>query len=374
MTISTRMLCTTGLMICLLLPAIIFSQKNITGVVLSEANNLPIAGASVYFNNTSIGASVNGDGRFSIRVPEMLNSELVISAVGYELMIFKVSAATVENKNYTFKLAGKVQQMRDVLILTDALRRKYLSIFEANFLGITEEASRCKIENRKDIFFTSGDAKNSFKAYSDTPLIIVNKMLGYKISFELVDFYYNEQSGRTYYYGYTRFEQLGEKGRWIKNRRDVYRGSTLHFFRSLIANKLKEEKFQIYLIEPVKLESAAASTKPLATKEEIVMAIGLTANQIIQPDSSNISHYKVKVDGKLMVQYDRAPSSKRWLSTHTFLSGNMPVGFRSYIKVNAPFISLSNMGIINNPMDVEYSGYWIYEKVANMLPYDYEPD
>jgi hypothetical protein len=364
----------TGLIICLLFPAVIFSQKTIKGVVLSEESNQPIAGASVYFNNTSIGTSANSEGRFSLQVPELMNSELIVSAVGYELLVFNVSAATVENKNYAFKLAAKVQQMRDVLILTDAVRQKYLSIFETNFLGITEEASRCKIENRKDIFFTSGDAKNTFRAYCDTPLVFVNKMLGYKISFELVDFYYNEQNGRTYYYGYTRFEELGDKNRWVKNRKNVYRGSTLHFYRSLIANTLKEEKFQLYLIKQVSLSSNVASAKAPAGKEEMAMAMGITASQIIQPDSSNSDLYKITADGKLMVQYDKEPSSKRYLSTHTFLNGSMPVGFRSYIKLNASFISVSNTGIVNNPMDVEYGGYWIYEKAANMLPYDYDPE
>ena len=373
-TIFKRMPGLVGLMICLLLPAVIFSQKTISGVVLNDENNQPIAGASVYFNNTSIGTSANSEGRFLLPVPELMNSELIVSAVGYELLVFNVSAATVENKNYIFKLSAKVQQLRDVLILTDAVRRKYLSIFETNFLGITEEASRCKIENRKDIFFTSGDAKNTFRAYSDTPLVIVNKMLGYKISFELVDFYYNEQNGRTYYYGYTRFEEIGDKNRWVKNRKNVYRGSTLHFYRSLIANTQKEEKFQLYLVKPVSFSSGGTNAKPPAAKEEMAMAVGITASQIIQPDSSNVNQFKVTVDGKLMVQYDKEPASKKWLSTHTFLTGSMPVGFRSYIKVNAPFISLSNTGIVNNPMDLEYSGYWIYEKAANMLPYDYDPD
>jgi hypothetical protein len=75
-----------------------------------------------------------------------------------------------------------------------------------------------------------------------------------------------------------------------------------------------------------------------------------------------------------MVQYGKNPSSKIYLSRNTFLQGGLPVGFRAYVTVTAPAISLNNAGIINNPMDVLYAGYWIYEKAANMLPYNYVPE
>ena len=75
-----------------------------------------------------------------------------------------------------------------------------------------------------------------------------------------------------------------------------------------------------------------------------------------------------------MVQYDKEPASKNYLKKSTFIAGYMPVGFRSYVTVKTPFISLNKMGIINNPADVEYSGYWIYEKAANMLPFNYQPE
>ena len=363
----------------LLVPFFSFTQSVINGIVLSEKTGLPVDGASVYFNNTSIGTSADKAGKFSLQIPDFLNAELIISAIGYELQVYN-TGGVVRTKDVVFKLVSKEQQLREVLILPEALRKKYLSIFENNFLGITEEASRSKIENRKNIYFTSGDGKNSFRAYSDTPLVIINKMLGYKISFDLVDFLYNHDLGSTFYYGYVRFEELGDKNRWQKNRKRSYYGSTVHFFRSLIENRLKEEAFSIYLVKPVQLSIDSISNvkgssfKSPAPGEEMAVAVAVTPEQILQPDSSNANQYKVAFKGKLMVQYNRDPASKKYIRSKTFVQGNMPVGFRAFVNVKTDFLSLSNTGIINNPMDVLYSGYWIYEKTANMLPFNYVPD
>jgi CarboxypepD_reg-like domain len=371
---------TIAVVVFLLMPVLSFSQSIISGTVLSEKTGLPIEGASVYFNNTSIGTIANNTGKFSLTSPGYLNAELIISAVGYELQVYITGGPGVQTNNLVFKLATKEQQLREVLILTDAVRKKYLSIFERNFLGITEEASRSKIENRKDIYFTSGDGKNSFRAYSDTPLVITNKMLGYKISFNLVDFLFNEQMGQTFYYGYIRFEEMGDKNKWIKNRKRSYYGSTVHFFRSLIANRLKEESFSVYLLKPVQLSTDSTNNKngsslqPSTGGEELSMAVSISAEQILQPDSIDVNQYRVSFKGKLMVQYNKDPASKNYLKSKTFIQGNMPVGFRSFITVKTAYIGLSNTGIINNPMDVLYSGYWVYDKAANMLPFNYVPD
>ncbi|MDN3658059.1 carboxypeptidase-like regulatory domain-containing protein [Ferruginibacter paludis] len=347
------------------------AQTVIRGKVVNEATAQPLQGASIYFNNTSIGTSSNAEGVFSIPLPAMENAELIISSVGYERLVYKPDASTIQHNTIVFKLAQKAEQLKDVLILTDAVRKKYLAIFEKEFLGITEEASRSSIQNKKDIYFTNGGSKNSFKAYSDTPLVITNRMMGYKISFELVEFFYDEQSGRTSYYGYTRFDEMGVKNKWKKNRQHCYYGSTIHFYRALISNRLKEENYHIYLIKPVRMTN---DTSKKSSREEMDMAYEVTAAQIISADTSNTSNYNVVIPGKLMVQYGKNPSSKSYLSKNTFLQGGLPVGFRAYVTVTSPAISLNNAGIINNPMDVLYAGYWIYEKAANMLPYNYVPE
>jgi hypothetical protein len=120
----------------------------------------------------------------------------------------------------------------------------------------------------------------------------------------------------------------------------------------------------------IEKKNAAKPNSP----EEMSMAVTTTAEQIIRPDSSIDNTYIITVDGKLMIQYNKNPASKNYLKNRVFLQGSMPVGFRSYVAMKTPYISLDKAGIVNNPMDLEYSGYWIYEKAANLLPFNYQPD
>jgi len=332
-------------------------------------SNEPITSASIYFNNTSIGTTSNALGEFDLPVPGLSNPELIVSSVGYETIVYSFKPGEESTHTYLFKLKKKEALMQDILILPDATRKKYLDIFKENFLGLTEEASLSRIENQGAIYFTKpGSEKNSFNAYSDTPLIIINKKLGYKIYFQLQEFYYNQGSGITSFYGFTRYEELGDKKRWIKNRRRAYYGSTMHFFRSLINDKLDQEFYKIYI---VKEDSSGRLT---GHENKMEMAYPTTAAQILKPDSSNNGNFIVTCKNKIMVQYNRDPASKDYLKMHVMLSSALPTGVRSYLISNSGSFKLDKNGVLLNPLSVLFTGYWVYEKAANLLPYNYDPD
>lgn len=75
--------------------------------------------------------------------------------------------------------------------LSSELKKRFSTIFFQNVVGIFEEAGKNKIRNNSVIFFGGGETKSSFRAYADTPLVIINNMPGYKIIFNLVDFSYD---------------------------------------------------------------------------------------------------------------------------------------------------------------------------------------
>jgi CarboxypepD_reg-like domain len=356
--------------ICFLLLSIVsFSQITLSGKVVSEDTNLPVASASIYFNNTSFGTTANELGEFSLVLPDLANLELIVSSVGFEIIVYKIQANETSGHSYIFKLKKKEALLQGLLILSDATRRKYLQLFKDNFLGITEEAASSSITNLDAVYFTRPEnEKNSFKAYSDTPLIIINKRLGYKISFQLQEFYYNENNGSTFFYGYTRYEELGDKKKWIKNRRKVYYGSTLHFFRSLISNTLQKEAYSVFIIKTDTIKQADGTIKI------IEMAIPVTAAQVIQKDSINKGNYILTRKNKIMVQYNRQPATKDYLQRRIFINGALHVGFRSYLVLSNGTVEIDRNGILLNPLSVLFNGYWIYEKAANLLPYNYTPE
>lgn len=344
----------------------------IKGRVLDETTSLPLSGASIYINNTSFGTLSNSSGEFTIS--NAIDGELIVSSVGYERLIYKLKTEALEGKFLTFKLIRKQTALENVVVFPDAVRKKYLKLFVDNFLGITEEASQSRITNLNAIYFTKrpGDA-NAIIAMSDTPLHIINRKLGYNINFDLGEFYLNQKNGQTSFYGFTRYEEMGNKKKWTKNRRNAYRGSTLHFFRSLIANRLTEEHFSLYNVKEDSLKSVPGATN-ISVSNKMDIAIPIKATDIVKRDEQDSSLFKAQWKHKLMVQYHLKPSGKDYLAGKTFVTGALPNGFRSYLHLQSDFIRIDNFGLLEDPMAVFFSGYWIYEKAANLLPYNYYPE
>ena len=355
---------------CSLFHLAVYAQRPISGRVLNEANDQPIEGASVYFNNTSLGTLTNSIGTFYL--PDAITGELVVSFVGFERLVYKISALQIEGKSFTFKLTPKTALLPDVLMLPDVTRRKYLQMFQDNFLGITEEADATRIQNLGDIYFVGvANEKNSFKAMADNPLIITNNKLGYRIRFELVEFYLNQTTLQTSFYGYTRYEEMGNKKKWINNRKNTYYGSTLHFFRSLIGDSLHKEKFDLHLVRTDTIQPGPNEARKTPRKVDVAWSI--KASDIVKKDSLGNS-YSITWKHKLMVQYLKDPKGK------TYLRHKRPIGFssqpgtRSYLHLLSPMARVDEYGIIEDPMSLFYTGYWGYEKAANLLPYNYFPD
>ena len=346
------------------LPCATIGQLSLAGRVVNGSTGLPLSGASVYFNNTSIGTSSNDKGEFSFSNVDLGNSELVVSSIGFEILVVKINANLVKGKFYLCQLTPKEEQLKDVLVLSDARRKRLLEIFKENFLGHTREADKSSMQNLKSIYFTRGSSGSGFNAYTDTPIIITNNQLGYRVSFQLVEFSFDEATGITYFIGYTRYEELGDKKRWIKNRQDAYFGSTLHFFRSFISNRLNAEGYDLYLVKPV------GNTENKSSAE---MAMTITPSQISSANEADTGYLKITVPGKLMVQYRRNPPSKNYLARKMMVMGSMPLGFRAFINLTEPYFLVDRNGILEDPLAINYGGYWIYERAANLLPFNYQP-
>ncbi|MBC7936440.1 MAG: carboxypeptidase-like regulatory domain-containing protein [Rhizobacter sp.] len=347
-----------------------YAQQAFKGKVLSAETDIPLNGVSVYFNNTSIGTLTNEKGEFII--PVAIEGEVIISSVGFERIIYKTSKEGAGQKSFTFKLQPKETILQDVLILPDASRKKYLKLFRDHFLGITEEADMSRITNLGAIYFVKSPTdKDGIIALSDTPLTIINRQLGYTINFDLGEFYLNEKQGRTSFYGFTRYNEMGDRKKWAKNRRKAYYGSTVHFFRSLITNTLEREGYSIYKIKSDSLKKRGNPLNISANKVD--MAIPVKATDIIEKDSAS-NFYSAKWGAKLMVQYHKKTASQDYLYKKILVKDAFHNGFRAYLNTSAGFIRIDTNGLLEDPMAVYYSGYWIYEKAANLLPYNYNPE
>lgn len=328
----------------------------------------PVAGASVYFNNTSIGTMTDSSGRFSFTRP--IYGELVVSSIGFERVTLDVKPEAYQNKIMVFELSPRQVTMQTVLVLSDAQRKKYLDIFKENFLGYTTNATLCSIENMGDIeFFASERDSFSFEASSEVPLILINHALGYIIKFDLVHFYFNTKTGATSYFGYANFEELRINQDFSEKRKEDYAGSSLHFFRSLIADRVKQEKFLM-----MNLVVDSSQKKTIKGRETFGRRYTpISREQLLSVDS---------VSGNFLVNWNETweighPSKAALNFNSRFISAG-PVGHASgrtysHLTKTDAMIMIDPNGVILNPMDLYFAGEWARRKVANMLPFDYQP-
>lgn len=223
-------------------------SQTIKGVVLDNETNEKVCFATVYFDNTFIGTTSDAEGKFSLHVPDNSNMSIVVSSIGYySASISKYS----EKDSLIIFLTPKAYKIQEVNILEKLLvrkRKKYLRIFKKQFLGNTENGTKCAITNEKDISFNYHTSSDTIKAYALKPIEIDNNALGYKILFYLDKFEFYKETQSFYYKGHIIYlkDMMIESNcvnNFLKVRKDTYLGSRMHFFRSLWLNDLTRNGF-----------------------------------------------------------------------------------------------------------------------------------
>jgi hypothetical protein len=355
---------------CFILNGIlVHAQIVIQGKVVDSAD-LPIANASVYLNHTSFGTSSNNVGGFILEANGIYSGELIVSAAGYECISYKLQLNSVANKSYKFKLVKKSTHANAV-VLPDIIQKKWLEGFKHALLGVTEEADNCVIENIASVYFVPAEDQNIIYAYADTPLIIHNKLLGYEMAYDLIEFSDDKNKG-SYFFGYCRYRETGDKKKWAKRRQQNYYGSSMHFFRSLINKDLYQQGFSIFEIKK--------NAGPLSTGQNFDPAfIDPASVAAIEPvkilfidDVTN--EYYLQFNNRVIVQYNRTPHSVAYLSTKGFVQGLNDKGYTAYINPVVDKLGIDMNGAVEELLSISYSGFWVYEKLANQLPYNYQPD
>jgi hypothetical protein len=353
--------------------------------VLNESGTEPLSKASVYINNSTLGSASNEHGDYVISGIKPGVYELIVSYIGFEVIVYKVEVKSADLR-ITFKLIPKVKEMRDILVLTSIQREKWLALLRENFLGQTIAAERSIILNEDDIFFEKGPSKDIVQAYSDVPLVIVNKELGYKIYFDLQEFFYDTKLGRTLFFGFSKYEEMGDpdsepRKKYIRNRKKTYKGSTLNFYHSLLSNDLNKQGFSMFNTPPMdtlQKSNRITSEFEVGPGTAMIRAPQLTypvsRDNILFTDSADNNRFFLSWKGTLQVRYKFDPYYKMALQKKIMIAGSLPSGIQSGIVMLESPAYLDPNGILLNPLAVQFSGFWAYEKLANMLPINYRPE
>ena len=323
-------------LILLFSPILLQAQKTISGKVFSAKDSTALEGVSVYFDGTSVGTVTGKTGVFRIEKDKSGRAPLVISFLGYENLVLKVSEDTKEFPSIF--LQEKEEMLAEVIIEPDTWSRvKKLRIFRQEFLGNSLEAAKCKIKNEEAIKLYFIPSKNVLSAEFSEPLEIVNKHLGYRISYDLslfeVQFLDPPGSYRgrkmVLFEGTSFFEELRKKvrKRYERHRSQEYNGSTLHFMRSLAAHELKENRFKIFY--------ESFETEPY--------------NYFQISEKNGHTRVKLLADKLSILYYDIKQSA---------------------IETRSEF-SIDRLGNHSPPLAVIFSGDMSLKRVANMLPLNY---
>ena len=238
-----------------LLSISLHSQVSISGYVFDENTKEPLLGVSVYYDGTTIGTVTNENGYFELSTSKRITGNLIIDFLGYQTVILsEVNEGPLAN----IFLKEELVELEEIVLLPDTWSRaKKLEIFKKEFLGNTRAGLRCKILNEDDIRLYYNTNENKLYAFAKKPILIQSKYLGYKVTYNLIDFEVNffEQDSETpitqstYLAGTLFFLDLNKlepNKKYVKNREKTYLGSGLQYMRSIAKQNLTESGFKVF--------------------------------------------------------------------------------------------------------------------------------
>jgi hypothetical protein len=232
-------------------------------------------------------------------------------------------------------------------------------VFKKEFIGESFNSKNCEIQNPWVAEFKEKSTTNNVSAFTTEPIIIINRSLGYQITYYLEEFtYYN---GNLRFYGFTIFDTLEteneeEKQKWEYNRNLTYTGSILHFFNSLVNNRCFQEGFSVYRIDHrYSFNSDYVEVSPELTDPDLRSMI----RKIPKDDDV---YYLIRFDDNIEVRY--------YLRNNTEIDEDDALVHFSRLKMIKPQIRCTQTGWVNM-LDFEVAGYWANQRTADLLPYEY---
>ncbi|MDB5158604.1 MAG: hypothetical protein JWR50_3311 [Mucilaginibacter sp.] len=218
---------------------------SISGTVVDE-NNKPLKSATVFISGTEKMTLADDKGKFEFNAISPGTYQVSTTIMGYypdtRNVIIKTAPVVL---NIVLKVKSIL--LEDVVIGAGGNWAGFYKIFKSQFLGTSKNAEGCEILNPKVLSFNFNQKTGLLTAEADKFMIIENKSLGYKIHYLLKDFQFNIASNTAIYDGDTNFEQLdgsaGMKKVWDRNRLETYKGSFMHFLRSVYRNTTLKEGF-----------------------------------------------------------------------------------------------------------------------------------
>lgn len=336
----------------------------ITGKVVQAGTGQPLQAASVVAQQTTIGTATDSEGKFRLALPNG-GYDISVSFTGYQVSERRVSSSDAGH-DMVFELNPKEKELAAVSVVASGELKngweKYGSFFLDEFIGKTENSRQCRILNTQDLKFYFSRKRNRLKVMSDLPLEVRNEALGYHIKYTLDSFVHEYASGVSLFTGYPVFEELKTdsaqlKAQWKQSRELAYEGSILHFMRALYSRSLDDEGFDVQV-----MTKAGNRDTALRAKDPYAL-LGFQKNDSlnfisIQPQSPDIA-----------IIYTIEKPAKTYIKNNPDQPKDIQFSVIGFLSKDPLFIEQN--GFYYEQSDIILRNYWTWEKIADMLPYDY---
>ncbi|MFN2457071.1 MAG: carboxypeptidase-like regulatory domain-containing protein [Chitinophagaceae bacterium] len=337
------------------------AQSTIMGQVLDAETKLPLEGASVFAQNTTLGTITDKEGNFKLQLKRG-GYELVVSYTGYTSK--RVNIEANENQTINIQLQKEDNSLSEVVIkssneVPDGWE-KYGSFFIAHFIGATPNAAQTSLENPDALKFYYYKKSDKLKVLATEPLQILNNALGYQLRYSLDSFVYYYKTQMNSYRGNCLYQALegdtAQQITWNVNRNKVYRGSRLHFLRSYYDSAVKEEGFTVDMLT----KAGAGKFSRLANPYD-------TAYFLVDDSTFDVELWFPK---KASITYTKTPPETEYLTQFKLpLNVTMQI---SYVDLLDVIVIKQNGFFIDQKHWINH-GYWSWKNLADQLPYDYVP-
>jgi CarboxypepD_reg-like domain len=387
------------------------AQYHVDGRVIDSITEKPLVGVNIFLSHTTFGTSSNEKGEFQLQNLKQGKYELVVSSLNYEDYIIPISTSQITT-SLLIKSKPSANILKEVVVESYDPRgwNNWGDAFRQNFIGATQLARNCNLLNPDAVKFKFNPKTNKLRVFSNEKLIFENRALGYKIYYLLTKFELDYNNKSFSFKGYPLFEELKtirpkEANKWIQARNETFKGSIRHFIRSLYADQLEQDGFELREVRTVNSDEKKRATELLRQIQEkadkgdssvlkvdrdsldyYIKANALsygetkvTLNKLILRDdiifntnnTIDPTSRSVYFEGMLQVIYNKKKMPYEYIRTVPSFATNDNIRTDIFLRTNKSILIYQN-GTYYSGLDLFTDGYWSWsEKVATMMPSDY---
>jgi hypothetical protein len=372
------------IVLCIFLAPKFLLAQTYSGILIDVDSEIPLANANVFLAGTLTGTTTNKDGYFELNTNGNISVPIVFSFVGYTTRVlswYELSSDSI------VRLKKEVLEIEEINVKSNPggwSRSRMMQVFKEEFLGTSENAQSCKIENGNDIYLYYNIDTKVLHANSRKPIVIENKLLGYRVYY-LLD-YFRKSDSTIRFKGYCRFEELNfvkdrRKNNIEQQRGKTYLGSIMHFIRYLHNENLNKND-TVYDLEVInRMYSYYANSRGLL----IEWNNGHLDRTTLYSKNEINNIYLNKYEDKFQI-YDE---ENNYLSCKNLIvesEGRRIISFDKNIKIvylgnlkhtcmipKSGAVEISENGYYN-PEQISWSGTMSKQRVGDLLPFEYKYD